>query len=251
LPNSALKFSSSAQRDGFDLPDTLAYQNDRGWRSLWRQGLALNWRDAGRWTRFQRLLAYLGLALLTAALCQWLWLSQGQEELLVLKDQEPLLRSQLKAKLNADVQRTLQHQTNRLAELDLFATESRLPLKSGMDQLLDSISHAATAQGLQIEAFKPQPVQVQAPYVEQSIQLRIDGGFAPMGAFAAELAQLPSVFALTNMRLQINKTGQLTLEGNIKVLRLPDTAESAQINAKAAKPGEKAALNAKPGEDGK
>jgi Tfp pilus assembly protein PilO len=229
----------------------LAYQNDRGWRSLWRQGLALSWRDAGRWTGFQRVLAYIGLALLTAALCQLLWLSQGQEELQVLKAHELLLRSQLRAKLNADAQRSLQHQNNRLAELDLFAIESSLPLKSGMDQLLDSISLAATARGLQIEVFKPEPVQLHAPYVEQGIQLRINGGFAPMGAFAAELAQLPSLFALTNMRLQINKTGQLTLDGNIKVLRLPDAAESAQISAKAAKLGEKSGLNAKPGEDGK
>jgi Tfp pilus assembly protein PilO len=220
------KSSASAQHS--EATQALPPRPPRAW---W----VLNWRDPGTWTKTQRILACTALALMCGALCQTFWLSDSQATLSAQQAQEQVLRQQLQAKLRHNAQRLQQHLDNRNAEQALLALEAKLPQKNSMDSLLDSISRAGTVQGLQFETFKPQPVQALAPYAEQHIQLRLHGSFGQMMAFFTELAQLPRLFALTDLHLQINKAGLLSLDTVVKILQPLDAAEATPTNHGAAR----------------
>ena len=66
--------------------------------------------------------------------------------------------------------------------------EKQLPGKAEMAALLSDINNAGTGRGLSFELFKPSRVDVKEYYAEQPIELRINGSYHDLGAFAGDLA---------------------------------------------------------------
>jgi type IV pilus assembly protein PilO len=136
----------------------------------------------------------------------------------------------------------------------------QLPSKTEMPDLLNDITQAALAAGIETELFQPGPEAMKDFYAEKPIQLKMLGTYHQFGAFISNVASLPRVVILTMHDVSLRPAkpaatnsasgGELRLEGTVKTYRYLDDEEMAAQGAKpGAKPGAKGA--SKPATGGK
>ena len=121
----------------------------------------------------------------------------------------------------------------------------QLPSKTEMPDLLNDITQAALAAGIETELFQPGPEVMKDFYAEKPIQLKMLGTYHQFGAFISNVASLPRVVILTMHDVSLHPAkpavtnsasgGELTLEGTVKTYRYLDDEEAAAQ----AKPGAK------------
>jgi len=196
-----------------------------------------NWNDPGTWHVAPKLLVLLvilvgipvaGFFLDTQA--QLEELERGQQEEGRLKDD---YLNKKKQAINLDLHR------QQLREIDtqFGALLRQLPDKSQMDALLVDINQAGLGRGLQFELFKPAAGEAQREfYAELPIQVKVIGTYHDMGAFAADVGQLPRIVTLSDVKLEAGKDGILTMDAIARTYRyLADDEVAAQRKAAAKK----------------
>jgi len=107
------------------------------------------------------------------------------------------------------------------------ALEKQLPSKAEMDALLSDISQAGLGRGLQFELFKPGAAVPKDYYAELPIDIRLNGSYHDMGAFASDVAHLSRIVTLNNLSIGAGKDGALTLDAVAKTFRYLDPEEVA------------------------
>ena len=115
----------------------------------------------------------------------------------------------------------------------------QLPNKSQMDALLVDINQSGLSRGLQFELFKPAPTEAAREfYSELPIQVKVIGTYHDMGAFAADVGQLPRIVTLNDVAIS-NERGVLSMDAVAKTYRYLDEDEVAKQHkaAKDAKEG--------------
>ncbi|KAB8041976.1 pilus assembly protein PilP [Janthinobacterium aquaticum] len=123
----------------------------------------------------------------------------------------------------------------RQAGAVLAELEQQLPGKQEMADLLSAINQAGLARGLQFELFKPGEPVPQDQYVAMPVSVRLRGTYHAIGAFAADLAHLPRIVTVQSLSLAASKQGPPVLEALLHAFRLPDAAEMAEQQARAAR----------------
>jgi type IV pilus assembly protein PilO len=116
----------------------------------------------------------------------------------------------------------------------------QLPNKSEMDALLIDINQAGLGRGLAFELFKPaEKENFSEFYAELPVQIKVAGNYHDLGAFASDVAKMPRIVLLTDLKIDPpNKDGLLTMEAVAKTYRYLDQEEIAkQRQAKTKKPG--------------
>jgi len=101
------------------------------------------------------------------------------------------------------------------------------------------INQAGLSRGLQFELFRPAPTELAREfYSELPIQIRVIGTYHDMGAFAADLGQLPRIVTLSNLAIAAGKDGNLAMDATARTFRYLDEDEvAAQRKAASAKKG--------------
>jgi type IV pilus assembly protein PilO len=108
----------------------------------------------------------------------------------------------------------------------------QLPSRTEMPELLNDVSRAAQASGLENQKFQPQTEIVHEFYAEKPISLRMVGDYHHFGAFVSAVASLPRVVILTMHDISLRPAdgsagGEgLVLEGTVKTYRYVDDDES-------------------------
>ena len=118
----------------------------------------------------------------------------------------------------------------------------QLPNKSEMDALLIDINQAGLGRGLQFELFKPaEKENFTEFYAELPVNIKVTGQYHDLGAFASDVAKMPRIVLLTDLKLDPPKDGVLTMEAVAKTYRYLDEEEVAKQrqSTKAKKPGGK------------
>jgi len=120
----------------------------------------------------------------------------------------------------------------------------QLPNKSEMDALLIDINQAGLGRGLAFELFKPaEKENVTEFYAELPVNIKVTGNYHDLGAFASDVAKMPRIVLLTDLKIDPNKEGNLSMEAVAKTYRYLDEEEVAKQRSaqKAApkKPGAK------------
>jgi type IV pilus assembly protein PilO len=118
----------------------------------------------------------------------------------------------------------------------------QLPNKSEMDALLIDINQAGLGRGLAFELFKPaEKENFTEFYAELPVSIKVTGQYHDLGAFASDVAKMPRIVLLTNLKLDPPKDGVLTMEAVAKTYRYLDEEEVAKQrqSTKAKKPGGK------------
>ena len=117
----------------------------------------------------------------------------------------------------------------------------QLPNKSEMDALLIDINQAGLGRGLSFELFKPaEKENFSEFYAELPVNIKVTGNYHDLGAFASDVAKMPRIVLLTDLKIDPPKEtgGPLTMEAVAKTYRYLDAEEIAK-QRQAKKPGGK------------
>ena len=198
-----------------------------------------NWKDPGTWT-FAPKLMVLVIILVLIPVGAYFGIWQGQiEELERGLQTEQNLKKDYLAKKTQAVNLDLHRQQLREIDTQFGALLKQLPNKSQMDALLVDINQAGLSRGLQFELFRPAPSEsAREFYSELPIQVRVMGTYHDMGAFAADVGQLPRIVTLNDLSIEAGKDGNLAMDATARTFRYLDESEvAAQRKATSSKKG--------------
>jgi type IV pilus assembly protein PilO len=187
----------------------------------------------GQWPLLPKLAAWSGVAVATLALAWALVLSSEDQALQVEREREPGLKQDYRTKLAQAVNLAeLRRQKLQVQEY-VSQLEKQLPGKAEMDALLSDINQAGIGRGLQFELFKPGQVEVKDYYAELPIAIRLTGRYHDIGAFAADIANLPRIVTLHNVSVTPmtgrDSAGLLVMEATARTYRYLDPNEVAEM----------------------
>lgn len=187
-----------------------------------------NWKDPGTWS-FAPKLMVLVVILVAIPVGGYFGLWQGQiEELERGLAQEEVLKKDYLAKKTQAINLDLHRQQLREIDTQFGALLKQLPNKSQMDALLVDINQAGLSRGLQFELFRPAAGEAAREfYSELPITVRVIGTYHDMGAFAADVGQLPRIVTLNDISMEAGKDGNLTMDATARTFRYLDDGEVA------------------------
>jgi type IV pilus assembly protein PilO len=108
----------------------------------------------------------------------------------------------------------------------------QLPNKSEMDALLIDINQAGLGRGLQFDLFRPaEKENVSEFYAELPVAIKVSGNYHDLGAFASDVAKMPRIVLLTDLKIDPPKEGTLSMEAVAKTYRYLDEEELAKQRA--------------------
>ena len=195
--------------------------------SLSAQFRDLNGVHPGLWPIAPRMLCAAG-ALVAVIAVGWYGYWSGQfNELDQGRQQEQTLRDGYKSKIQQSINLEGLRKQKIQVEHFVAALEKQLPSKAEMDALLSDISQAGLGRGLQFELFKPGQATPKDYYAELPIEIKLDGSYHDMGAFASDVAHLSRIVTLNNLNIETGKDGALTLAAVAKTFRYLDPEEVA------------------------
>jgi type IV pilus assembly protein PilO len=195
-----------------------------------------NWKDPGTWSFLPILLVLVVILVVIPVAGYFLVWDPQYEELNRGRQQEETLKKDYLAKKTQAVNLDLHKQQLREIDTQFGALLKQLPNKAQMDALLVDINQAGLSRGLQFELFRPAPSEsAREFYAELPIQVKVLGTYHDMGAFAADVGQLPRIVTLNNVQIEAGKDGNLTMDVTARTFRYLDEDEVAAQRKSAAK----------------
>lgn len=193
----------------------------------------LQGRQPGQWPLAPRLLCAAGVMALVIGLGYFFYWSEQFAQQESGAAQEQTLRTEYESKMAQAINlEALKEQKNQVDQY-VARLERQLPNKSQIADLLSDINQAGVGRGLQFQMFKPGQEVLRDYYAELPIDIKVNGRYHDMGAFAADMANLPRIVTLNNLALS-DKDGVLEMEAIAKTFRYLDQDElAAQRKARA------------------
>jgi type IV pilus assembly protein PilO len=196
----------------------------------------LQGRHPGQWPLAPRLLCAAGAMAAVVVLGYFLYWSGQFETQASLTDKEAKLRDEYRTKIGQAINLEALQAQKIQVDQSVERLEKQLPSKSEMAALLSDINQAGVGRGLAFQLFRPDQIVVRDYYAELPIAIELTGSYHDLGAFAADMAHLPRIVTLNNMRLK-SKDGVLTLQAIAKTFRYLDpdelaTQKAARLKAK-------------------
>ncbi|MGZ8271008.1 MAG: type 4a pilus biogenesis protein PilO [Methylophilus sp.] len=180
------------------------------------------------------------LALLIIVAGYWFLWSPALDELDLSKAKEEELRQVFLTKKSQAVKIEAYREQMVEIEKTFGALLKQLPDRSEMDGLLSDVNQAGLGRGLEFDLFKPGQEIIADFYAEMPIQIKVQGNYQDLGAFATDVSKLPRIVTLNNLTIQPGgKDGRLILDAVAKTYRYLDSSELAAKNAASAKVGAK------------
>jgi type IV pilus assembly protein PilO len=185
-------------------------------------------RNPGNWPWPVKILTFIAIFAIILIGAYFIFYQGQQEELGREEKKEQDLRGTFieKQKLAVNLE-AYQQQRNEI-EASFGALLKQLPTKSEVDALIIDINQAGLGRGLQFELFKPnQSENLTEFYAERPINLKVVGNYHDLGAFASDVAKLPRIVLLNDLKVDNLKEGQLSMEAVAKTYRYLDPEETA------------------------
>ncbi len=184
----------------------------------------LQGRQPGQWPLAPRLLCAAGAMAAVIGLGYFFYWDGQFTEQETLATEESRLRDEYRIKMAQAI--NLEALQAQKAQVDQYVVrlEKQLPSKSEMADLLSDINQAGVGRGLAFELFKPGQEVIRDYYAELPIDIKVSGKYNDVGAFAADMANLPRIVTLNNMVLNA-KDGTLQLDAVAKTFRYLDADE--------------------------
>jgi len=157
----------------------------------------------------------------------WIGFYQDQRSELEKEEKKEVeLKSAFLEKKKLAVNLDAYQQQRSEIEQSFGALLKQLPTKSEIEALIIDINQAGLGRGLQFELFKPaQNENLTEFYAEKPIDLRVTGNYHDLGAFASDVAKLPRIVLLNDLRIDNVKDGLLAMNAVAKTYRYLDPEE--------------------------
>ena len=175
--------------------------------------------------------AVVGLAYLTVLSDKWMEIDD-------LAAKETPMKQEFEEKLQKA--KNLEVYKRQLVDIEqrFSASLKQLPSKTEMEGLLSDVNQAGVGRGLAFELFRPADVEnMTEVYAELPVGIRVTGDYGDFGQFAADVAKLPRIVTLNDVKIQHNAQAQaeakeggkkLTMEVVAKIYRYLDDQERQQ-----------------------
>ena len=98
----------------------------------------------------------------------------------------------------------------------------QLPDKTEVPELLIDITQAGLGRGLQFELFKPQNRRLAEFYAELPIDVKVSGSYHQLGNFVSDLAALPRIVTIGDIKLQPGESNRLIMSAVTKTYHYLD-----------------------------
>ncbi|MCK9538149.1 type 4a pilus biogenesis protein PilO [Dokdonella sp.] len=194
----------------------------------------LDQNNIGGWPKSVKVFFAAIIVVLILFLGWYLKISNQQDELESVRQKEVTLKKEYSDKwakaVNLDAYRK---QLDDMKEM-LQTMLRQLPSRTEMPDLLNDITQAALAAGIETQLFQPGGEVMKEFYAEKPIQLKMLGSYHQFGTFISNVASLPRVVILTMHDVSLRPSGtakapgaQLSLEGVVKTYRYLDDEEAA------------------------
>ena len=194
--------------------------------SLMEDLKTLDPKQPGNWPWLIKVGAFL-LIFIVIQVGAYFLLWQGQQEEIekgqadVVKQKETFLE---KKRLAVNLEAYKQQRAE--IEQSFGALLKQLPNKSEMDALLIDINQAGLGRGLAFDLFKPSEKENFTEfYAELPVNIKVTGQYHDLGAFASDVAKMPRIVLLTDLKLDPPKDGVLSMEAVAKTYRYLDEEE--------------------------
>lgn len=175
---------------------------------------SLDSNDPGRWPLPFRFAAVVIVLVAVTALGIWQFVVKTElPELERAEQQERELFNSFRDK--QQLAANFEAYSNQLAEIerDFGMMLRQLPGRTEIESLLVDISQTALGAGLEEKLFTPQGEVPRDFYAEKPITLRYTGSYHEIGEFVSNVAALPRIVTLHNMRITpISIAGQEELQ---------------------------------------
>ena len=179
----------------------------------------LDFENVGSWPAIYRgVFIALVCAMFAGAFYYYVTIPQ-LEQLKVVEAKEQTLKDNFKVK--AALSANLEAYRTQMVEISVIfeGLINKLPSKKEVASLLDDISFIGANNGLQFRSINWGVVKDQELSVEVPISIRVVGSYQEIGNFAADIAALPRIVILDNIKLSKGKSDQLTLDVVAKTYR--------------------------------
>ena len=187
-----------------------------------------NWKDPGTWTIAPKIVVLVAVLVAIPVAGFFLVWQDQIEEIDKGLAQEEVLKKDYLAKKTQAINLDLHRQQLREIDTQFGALLKQLPNKSQMDALLVDINQSGLSRGLQFELFRPAATEAAREfYSELPISVRVTGTYHDMGAFAADVGQLPRIVTLNDLTIEAGKDGNLTMDATARTFRYLDDGEVA------------------------
>jgi type IV pilus assembly protein PilO len=197
-----------------------------------------NWKDPGTWSFLPILMVLVAILVAIPVAGYFVLWDPQYTDLNKLRGDEEALKKDYLAKKTQAVNLDLHKQQLREIDTQFGALLKQLPNKAQMDALLVDINQAGLSRGLQFELFRPAPAEsAREFYSELPITLKVVGTYHDMGAFAADVGQLPRIVTLNDVSIEASKDGNLTMDVTARTFRYLDEDEVAAQRKASTKKG--------------
>lgn len=198
-------------------------------------------KDIANWPAAIQLVCLSILTVLVVVAGYFLLLSSEQEVLDQGRAKEEELKTAFLDKKGKAI--NLEAYRQQLAEIQesFGALLKQLPSKAEMETLITEINQSGVGRGLQFDLFKPTPAEIKTTeFAERPIDLKINGQYHDLAAFASDIAQLSRIVTLTDMQITMpdanrgGSSGLLTMQAIARTYRALDAEEAVEMRKAAA-----------------
>lgn len=179
----------------------------------------LEFENVGSWPALYRgVFIALVCAIFAGAFYYYVTIPQW-EQLKVVKAKEQTLKDNFKGK--AALSSNLEAYRSQMVEIKVIfeGLINKLPSKKEIASLLDDISFIGSDNGLQFKSINWGAKKDGELSVEVPISINVVGSYEQLGNFASDIAALPRIVILDNLRLKKGSKDQLTLNVVAKTYR--------------------------------
>lgn len=205
-------------------------------------------KEVANWPAPIQLSVLVALAFVTVVLGYFLLLSSQRDLLEQGRTKEEELKQAFLDKKSKAM--NLEAYRLQLAEIQesFGALLKQLPSKAEMETLITEINQSGVGRGLQFELFKPSPAEKKtSEFAERPIEIKIQGSYHDLAAFASDVSQLSRIVTLGNIQLRSakadasSKGSGLSMQAIASTYRALDAEEAVEVRkaAAAAKKGKK------------
>ena len=179
----------------------------------------LDFENVGSWPALYRGISIALVAAIFAGAFYYYVTIPQLAQLKVVEAEEQTLKDKFKVKVALSA--NLEAYRAQMVEIKVIfeGLINKLPSKKEIASLLDDISFIGGDNGLQFKSINWGAKKNGELSVEVPISIQVVGTYEQLGNFAADIAALPRIVILDNLRLTKGKKGRLTLNVIAKTYR--------------------------------